>query len=215
MRTSAPSLRERRIAETSARLTRTAREWTVTRGFGGFTVDELCEEAGVSRRTFFNYFATKEDVVLGILARVDHTPLEDAFVAVVGERMANGLSAALLGDLAELMIARWEALGLGAEHIEALFAAVEAAPRVLGRAIERTREQEREDIALVERREGLPAGDLRASTAVHLLGSLLRAAVEETLRGTGEVPLRSAFARRLATVRGIFSDEPLRTERTS
>jgi hypothetical protein len=162
----------------------------------------------------FNYFATKEDVVLGIPVRVDHTPLEDAFVASVGERRANGLSADLLADLAQLMIARWEALGLGAEHIEALLAAIEAAPRLLGRAMQTTREQELDDIALVERREGLPAGDLRASTAVHLLGSLLRAAVEETLRGTGDELLRSAFARRLTTVRSIFADEPLRTERT-
>jgi hypothetical protein len=68
-----------------------------------------------------------------------------------------------------------------------------------------TREQEQDDIALVERREGLTPGDLRASTVVHLLGSLLRGAVEETLRGDGSEPLRHAFARRLAAVRSIFS----------
>jgi AcrR family transcriptional regulator len=205
MGTSATGLRERRIAETSARLTSVARAWTVERGFSGFTVDELCEAVGVSRRTFFNYFATKEDVVLGIASRVDSRPLEELFLAGGCGRGVDGLSAGLLGDLAELMISRWEALGLGSENVDALLAAIDAAPRLLGRTMRMTREQEQGDIALVEHREGLPPGDLRASTVVHLLGSLLRGAVEETLRGDGHEQLRHAFARRLEAVRSIFA----------
>jgi AcrR family transcriptional regulator len=33
-------------------------------GLAGATVDAIAEQAGVSRRTFFNYFPTKEDAVL-------------------------------------------------------------------------------------------------------------------------------------------------------
>lgn len=33
-------------------------------GLAGATIDAIAEQAGVSRRTFFNYFATKEDAVL-------------------------------------------------------------------------------------------------------------------------------------------------------
>lgn len=38
------------------------------RGFDATTVDQIAEAAGISRRSFFRYFETKEDVVLGDLA---------------------------------------------------------------------------------------------------------------------------------------------------
>lgn len=202
---SAPGLRERRIAATSEALIAQARRWTTERGFGGFTVDELCASVQISRRTFFNYFSSKEDVVLGIPARVDHGEAEAAFLAASRAPGANGLSTTLLADLAELLITRWEQLGFGAQDVDAVIAAMESAPRLLGRALQLTREQEQDDIALVERREGLDPGDLRAGTVVHLLGSVLRGAVEETFAGVDRDPLRVVFARRLAVARSVFT----------
>ena len=35
------------------------------RGLNGYTVEEVCERGGISRRTFFNYFPTKEDAIIG------------------------------------------------------------------------------------------------------------------------------------------------------
>ena len=35
------------------------------RGFDGFTMEDLADAAGVSRRTLFNYFPGKADAVLG------------------------------------------------------------------------------------------------------------------------------------------------------
>ncbi|MBT2502496.1 TetR/AcrR family transcriptional regulator [Curtobacterium sp. ISL-83] len=52
------ALRRRMIVE--------ARRATVEHGLHGFTIEQLCETVGVSRRTFFNHFASKDDAVLGI-----------------------------------------------------------------------------------------------------------------------------------------------------
>jgi AcrR family transcriptional regulator len=48
-----------------------ARRAVVDGGLQGFTIEQLCERVGVSRRTFFNHFASKEDVVLGIELNAD------------------------------------------------------------------------------------------------------------------------------------------------
>ncbi|MBG6191909.1 AcrR family transcriptional regulator [Arthrobacter sp. CAN_A212] len=38
----------------------TARRLTIDKGLSGFTVEELCEQVGISRRTFFNYFPPRK-----------------------------------------------------------------------------------------------------------------------------------------------------------
>ncbi|MCJ1715926.1 TetR/AcrR family transcriptional regulator [Curtobacterium sp. VKM Ac-2922] len=53
-----------------------ARRVTIEHGLNGFTIEQLCETVGVSRRTFFNHFASKEDVVLGIELHADTEVLQ-------------------------------------------------------------------------------------------------------------------------------------------
>lgn len=60
------SLRERHRAQTSREIHEAAWELTQRNGYAATTVEAIAERAGVSRRTFFNYFACKEDAVLGL-----------------------------------------------------------------------------------------------------------------------------------------------------
>lgn len=61
--TAAPGRRDRRRAETHARLLAVARERFVAEGFDAVSIESLAHAAGVSRRTFFRYFPTKDAVV--------------------------------------------------------------------------------------------------------------------------------------------------------
>lgn len=58
-----PGLRQRKLQATRERLTRAAMALFVERGFEATTIDDIAAAADVSRRSFFHYFASKEDVV--------------------------------------------------------------------------------------------------------------------------------------------------------
>ncbi|WP_089962593.1 TetR/AcrR family transcriptional regulator [Lentzea xinjiangensis] len=59
-----PTLREHKKAVTRRSLAAAALRLAVERGLDGVTVEDIADEAGVSRRTFSNYFTGKEDAVL-------------------------------------------------------------------------------------------------------------------------------------------------------
>jgi AcrR family transcriptional regulator len=56
-------LRERRRRQTSADIRDAALRLARQRGFDKVTIDAICAEAGVSSRTFFNYFPNKESAI--------------------------------------------------------------------------------------------------------------------------------------------------------
>src|SRR3954464_4833682 len=65
-------------------LTEAALQTMAVKGFETTTVDEIVAVAGLSRRTFFRYFASKEDVLVQLLAY-----LGDLMQAVVASRPAD------------------------------------------------------------------------------------------------------------------------------
>jgi AcrR family transcriptional regulator len=70
--------RTRRLAQTE--LTTVAQDLFVEQGYEATTVDQIAAAAGMSKRTFFRYFASKDDLVIGKY---------DLF----GDRMADALDA--------------------------------------------------------------------------------------------------------------------------
>ena len=202
---SAESSRDRRRGDTTRALIRTARHYTAERGLAGFTVEELCSEAAVSRRTFFNYFASKDDAVLGM-------PLERTDAGAIARFLSSGTDAAglsptLLTDLAILAEERWRALDIAPDTAADLFRAVEKEPRLLARLIELGVEGERFDTRLVEQRENLLPGDLRTQVAAQIVGALVRSAAGEFLQPHNHDTFIDIFERRIGAARDLFATQ--------
>ncbi|MCU7827036.1 TetR family transcriptional regulator [Kitasatospora sp. DSM 101779] len=107
-------LREQKKAETRAALSWAALRLTVERGFGNVRVEDIAAAAGVSPRTFNNYFAGKGEAIvsrhldrcLGIaeaLREGPDEPLWDAITRAVVSRFAPDAAATAnpVGDPAQ------------------------------------------------------------------------------------------------------------------
>jgi AcrR family transcriptional regulator len=70
----APSRREQNKAATRQAITDAALKLLRSRGPGSFTVEDIADAAGISRRTFFNYFGSTD----AALASVTHGFLDNA-----------------------------------------------------------------------------------------------------------------------------------------
>ncbi|CAH0258195.1 hypothetical protein SRABI76_03418 [Microbacterium oxydans] len=195
MNDSAGSLRDIRKRETIRSLTDIARRLTIEHGFSGFTVEDLCAEAGISRRTFFNYFESKENAVFGF-TEIDPRLLEldEEFVAMEGD---------LLDDFVALMLRRW-ALIDPLSDAPALMSVIENEPRLLRGAFDRLAETERRDVALIVRREG-ESEALRAEVVVHVTGALVRMCVDQLLHHHSTESIEDLVLRRLDVARAAFA----------
>ena len=59
-------LRERKRRETLQRITDAGISLFIEKGYEATTLDEIAAEAGISRRTFFYYFKSKDDILLSL-----------------------------------------------------------------------------------------------------------------------------------------------------
>ncbi|MEU9409912.1 TetR family transcriptional regulator [Streptomyces sp. NPDC048281] len=95
----AEGLRERKKRLLRQRLSDTATEMFLERGFDTVRVSEIAEACGVSEKTVFNYFPTKESLILdrgettlanlrAALADSDHSPVEAALRVLSDELRA-------------------------------------------------------------------------------------------------------------------------------
>jgi AcrR family transcriptional regulator len=60
----AEGLRERKRRETRQRIAEVALRLFLADGYNGTTLDAIAAAAGISRRTFFSYFKSKDDIIL-------------------------------------------------------------------------------------------------------------------------------------------------------
>ncbi|MEU6138947.1 TetR family transcriptional regulator [Streptomyces sp. NPDC047081] len=177
------TLRERKKQRTRDALLRAAVELFTTRGYEGTTVDDIAEAVEVSQRTFFRYFAGKEEAALALQELV-----VARFVEAVRGRPA---AEAPLEALRQAVLQGWETLN---EVIEAvvpvetylrMYRVIESTPVLLAAHLRRDLEAEDALARVLAEREGLEVdADPRPRLAVAVFGGVMR--VTERAWSTGE-----------------------------
>jgi AcrR family transcriptional regulator len=188
-----------RRAATAARLTSTSRRWTAERGLSGFTIEELCDEVGISRRTFFNYFPSKDEAVLGVDEGEEVERLAGTFLALESRGWP-----AVLEDLVLLAGDMSEQLGITLDTHTEFIGALEREPRLLARALGMNREREQQLAELVASREGVATNDPRVRATIALFATLMRSSVESLLEA-GNADLRAALETSLAALLDVLA----------
>jgi AcrR family transcriptional regulator len=201
-------LRERKRAATRLAIAEAARLLTARRGVNGFTVEEVCERAGISRRTFFNYFPTKEDAILGHPG--DHIPEELARAFVSGAAGGTGgVSANLWEDFVELAAGMMDRMAMTRSEVVALKQAIMAEPRLLGKATQGSAAAERVFLDLLARRESLDPGDPRLRTAFAVMAALGKLAGETFFDPENNRSYRDILTAAVADLRAVVLPHPL------
>ncbi|WP_457949047.1 TetR/AcrR family transcriptional regulator [Pseudarthrobacter sp. alpha12b] len=169
-----PGLRERKRAATRRAITAAARSMTAEHGLTGYTVEEVCEAAGISRRTFFNYFPTKEDAIIGHADDDIPSDVIDEFVAGGADSPAGQISPTLFRDLVKLSLRLAEGMSASEEDTRQLIGVVRKEPQLILRIIGVTEQREAQFARDVARREGVAADHPVVQMAVVLLSTIAR-----------------------------------------
>ena len=91
-----PGLRERKKLQRRAAIEAAALDLFEEHGFDGTTTEQIAARADIAPRTFFSYFATKEDVVLADYAQRLDRIVEELARRPAGESPWDALRASLL-----------------------------------------------------------------------------------------------------------------------
>jgi AcrR family transcriptional regulator len=144
----APGLRERKRRATRRAILVAAIEVVRERGFEAATIDEISRIADVSPRTFFNYFSSKEEAIVGDGPTLPDDEVLDAFVTSSGP---------LLDDLIEIFASSATMAVNDQELILLRRSIMKDNVELSARRFARLHEFESDVISLIERRLQLEA----------------------------------------------------------
>ncbi|RUL91290.1 TetR family transcriptional regulator [Verrucosispora sp. FIM060022] len=161
--------RDRKKRQTRAALAAAALRLVAERGLDQVTVEDISEAADVSARTFFNYFPTKDDALVGD-SEGDRERVLRALAAVPAEQPA-------LEALRRAFIAAVEEAQGDAELWQLRLRVVTQHPVLLGRLVTGNATTERALVEAIAARTGLPADDAYPALVVAVAGAALRAAM--------------------------------------
>ncbi|WP_275464831.1 TetR family transcriptional regulator [Streptomyces noursei] len=168
-------LRERKKQRTRDALIRAALELFTERGYEATTIDEIAEAVDVSQRTFFRYFANKQDVVFAVQDMVEARFLQELHARPADEPPLSALRGAVLTAWDDIGDAIASVIPVDL-HMRA-FRMIESTPALVAAHLRRSTELEEQIAQLIARREGLDVDvDPRPRVLVAAFSGVMRVA---------------------------------------
>ncbi|MFE6699859.1 TetR/AcrR family transcriptional regulator [Streptomyces sp. NPDC057718] len=178
-------LRERKKQRTRDALLRAALELFTTQGYERTTVDEIVDAVEVSQRTFFRYFASKEEVTFAVQEVVESRFIEELRRRPAAEAPFEAMRRAVL--------CAWNSIGEAIEEVITVdlhmrtYQMIESTPSLLAAHMRRGIALENQIALLIAEREGLDVErDPRPRVAVAAFSGVMR--VTGQLWGQGVDP---------------------------
>ncbi|MBP2478324.1 AcrR family transcriptional regulator [Crossiella equi] len=176
-------LRERKRQETHRNLARTTLRHVFAHGLDSVTVEDIAAEVGVSSRTFFNYFSSKEDALLRpypgheergeqVIARLLATPCEDRPLLV----------------LARVLAGEFQTIDADREEWLDRMTVFERHPQLLHRMALLQAENDRRTITAIAQWLGTPEASMYPVLLFATLGAACRAAMSHWFETRGARP---------------------------
>ncbi|MFD7496985.1 TetR family transcriptional regulator [Streptomyces sp. NPDC059832] len=166
-------LRERKKRRTRDALLHAALDLFTTQGYDETTVDEIVDAVEVSQRTFFRYFASKEEAAFAIQEMV-----ESRFLSELRRRPA---AEAPFEAMRSAALCAWNSIGEAIEEIVTVelhmrtYRMIESTPSLLAAHLRRCSDLENQVALLIAAREGLDVDeDPRPRVAVAAFSGVMR-----------------------------------------
>ncbi|MEV1021217.1 TetR family transcriptional regulator [Streptomyces sp. NPDC050264] len=175
----AEGLRARRRRRTRAELHAATLRLVRELGFAHVTVEMISNEVGVSPRTFFNYFPSKEAALFA---------LPGTLPAALADRFAGGAGQgtdAVLRDLGDVLADHLQEATPSPQELEDMLRIAEGVPSVLATFLAQCEAVERDLAGTIARRTGTPAEGESAELLAGIAMATVRSALKKWAR-TGD-----------------------------
>ena len=190
------NLREQLKSTTRQELTRIGLDLFLQHGFANTTIDQIVAPVGISKRTFFRYFKTKEDLVFewqtqmapALVLELNARPREEAPFKAVSETLFSLLTR--INENPELAFA--------------LMRLLKETPSLAGRDMENRMVWEQALTAALMEREGskvMPR--LKARIIVGMAMTAWTAALDEWYAGGGKAKLRPLMEKAFSLIKEL------------
>lgn len=170
-------LRERTRRAVRAEIAEVAIDLFTRQGFENTTVDEIASAAGMTKRSFFRYFPTKDDVVFDGVDLTGADVVADIAARPAGEDPWESLHHVLRARLGEIH---------ASEQVLITLRLIEATPALIGRLHQRRAEWRRRVGDALEARPGVEIDAYAADLLINAATAVLDAVSSQWVRSGGK-----------------------------